>query len=65
MSEENKTTEAQRRASRIWEKNNPKRNYYLSQRRSARSFIRNYATLEDLEELKGIIDETEEKLKNT
>ncbi|MBL7574585.1 hypothetical protein SAMN00017477_1775 [Peptoniphilus asaccharolyticus DSM 20463] len=54
---EEKTSEAQRKASRKWEQNNKERNYYLTLRRSARNFIRNHATEEDLEELKTLIEE--------
>lgn len=43
---------------------NPDRTKYLKARSAARSFIRTKATLEDLQELKGIISETELKLKN-
>ncbi|WP_455257395.1 hypothetical protein [Peptoniphilus asaccharolyticus] len=59
MSEE-KTSESQRKASRKWEQNNKERNYYLTLRRSARNFIRNHATPEDLEELKELIKIKEE-----
>lgn len=48
---ENKTSKAQIRASRKWEEKNPERTRYLSARRAARSFVRNRATKEDMEEL--------------
>jgi len=50
-----KTTEAQRRASRVWEKNNKEKARINSYRRSARLFIRSHAELEDLEELEELI----------
>lgn len=52
-------TEAQKRASKKWEEKNREYSNYLTQRRAARSFIRNKATKEDLEELKKLIEEKE------
>lgn len=42
-------------ANQNWEKKNREYASYLKSRSSARSFIRNKATLEDLEELKTLI----------
>ena len=50
-------TEAQKRASKKWEEKNKEYNNYLRQRSAARSFIRNKATKEDLEELELLIKE--------
>lgn len=50
-------------ANQNWEKKNREYASYLKSRSSARSFIRNKATMEDLEELKGLIKEREEFLK--
>ena len=50
-------TEAQKRASKKWEEKNREYSNYLTQRRAARSFIRNKATKEDLEELEILIKE--------
>lgn len=44
-------------ADKRWAKKNPERRKYLSLRSSARSFIRNLATLADLEELQALIEE--------
>ena len=55
-------TEAQKRASKKWEEKNREYSNYLTQRRAARSFIRNKATKEDLEELKKLIEERSEEL---
>lgn len=60
---ENKVSKAQTRASRKWEKENPERTKYLRYRSSARLFIRSHATNEDLEELKKLIQEREQLLK--
>ena len=46
---------------RRWAEKNKERRRYLSYRSSARSFIRNYANSEDLEELEDLI---EKKKKN-
>ncbi|GAA0123020.1 MAG: hypothetical protein KID00_14510 [Clostridium argentinense] len=43
-------------ANQNWEKKNREYANYLKSRSSARSFIRNKATLEDLEELKTLIE---------
>lgn len=42
-----------------WIESNRERKRYLSARSSARSFIRNHAEQEDLEELKKMIEEKE------
>lgn len=42
-------------ADKRWNEKNKERRNYLGQRSSARSFIRNKATLEDLEELEELI----------
>ena len=44
-------------ADRRWAEANRERRNYLSKRSSARSFIRNWATEEDLDELAGLIAE--------
>ena len=48
---------AQKRANKAWADKNKERRNYLSRRSSARSFIRNAATQEDLLELKAMIEE--------
>ncbi|WP_304263735.1 hypothetical protein [Kallipyga massiliensis] len=60
---EKKTSEAQIRASKKWNAQNPERRRYNSAKSAARSFIRNRATFEDLEELESLIAEKREKLK--
>ncbi len=59
--EVNKQTEANKK----WQEKNRERAKYLSNRSVARSFIKNKATIEDLEELKNLIKEREQFLKNT
>lgn len=50
-----KTSEAQRRATRKWEQNNPEAKRYLRARSNSRTFARMYAkTLEEVEELVDI-----------
>lgn len=46
-------------ANQKWENKNKEYASYLKSRSSARSFIRNKATLEDLKELKILIEERE------
>lgn len=52
-----KKTEARRNADKKWIKNNREHASYLRSRSSAKSFIRNKATLEDIEELENLIAE--------
>ena len=50
-----KTSEAQRRATRKWEQNNPDAKRYSRNKGNARTFARKYAkTLEEVEELVDI-----------
>lgn len=49
-------------ADKKWKEKNKEHRNYLSSRGTARSFIRNKATMEDLEELKNLIKEREEKI---
>lgn len=55
---ENSQTEANKR----WQEKNRDRARYLRDRSTARSFIKNKATLEDIEELKSLIKEKESEL---
>lgn len=56
-------TEAQIRAKKKYEGKNRERTSYLRSRSSARSFINNKATAEDLKELKELIEARERTLK--
>lgn len=49
----NKQTEANKK----WQQNNKEHSNYLKDRSKARSFIKNKATIEDLEELEILIKE--------
>ena len=49
--------DAQKRATKKWNKNNREHRNYLSKRSSARGFIRNNATVDDLNELEERIKE--------
>ncbi len=49
-------------ADKRWNEKNKERRNYLGQRSSARSFIRNKATEEDLLELENLIHERRKKL---
>ena len=55
MRNNRKTSEAQRNADKIWREKNREHANYLKNRTSARCFIRNKATLEDIEELKELL----------
>lgn len=54
--------DAQQKATRRWNQKNREHRNYLSKRSSARSFIRNHATMDDLNELEEIIKEKKEAL---
>jgi len=56
--DKNKQTEANKK----WQAKNKERAKYLSDRSRARSFIRNQAVIEDLEELRKLIEEREKLL---
>ncbi|EEI83478.1 hypothetical protein [Anaerococcus tetradius] len=52
----------QTEANKKWQDKNREYTRYLNARSAARGFIRNRATLEDLEELKNMIEEKEKEL---
>ena len=56
-------SESQKKANKAYREKNPKRNQYLSYRSTARGFINNHATLEDLDDLKALILKRELHLK--
>lgn len=47
----------QTEANKKWQEKNKERAKYLSDRSRARSFIKNFATLEDLDEFEKLIEE--------
>lgn len=53
-----------READKKWIEKNREHRRYLSARSAARSFIRNRATLEDLEELNRLIEARENNLRD-
>ena len=55
MRNNRKTSEAQRNADKRWREKNREHANYLKNRTSARCFIRNKATLEDIEELRELL----------
>ena len=59
-----KYTEAQKNADKKWRENNKEHASYLRSRSSARSFIRDKATPEDLRELEELIKNRKEELLN-
>ena len=56
-------TEAQKRAKERYNEKNPDKKRYYSYKATAKSFVRNHATLKDLEELKEIIESKEKELR--
>ena len=50
-----KVSDSQRKAQKKYDEKNREKRTYLSQRSTSRGFIRNKATLEDLEELEKLI----------
>lgn len=59
---EKKTSAAQEKANKKWAENNKAYSSYLKSRSSARSFIRNKATVEDLAEFIQLIVERRQEL---
>ena len=57
-----KSKYAQKKAQKRYDEKNREKRTYLAQRSTARGFIRNKATLEDLEELKKLIEERKKSL---
>jgi len=57
-----KETATQTEANKRWQEKNKDYSNYLKSRSTARSFIRNKATLEDLEELEQLIEDRKKQL---
>lgn len=55
-------SDAKKRANEKWNQNNKERMNYLRSRSSAKSFIRNKATIDDIKELREMLDERENEL---
>lgn len=55
-------TKSQKKANKKWNEKNRAHRSYLTARSSARGFIRNKATLEDLAELEQLIKERRDQL---
>lgn len=58
MNKNNGQTEANKK----WQEKNREYTRYLNARSAARGFIRNRATIDDLKELRSMIDEKEKEL---
>ena len=56
---ENKTKKSQIKASRNWEKKNRKKATVDSYRRTAKLYIKNYATKEDMQEFNKIFEDNQ------
>lgn len=57
-----KTSDAQIKATQKWREKNKEKARYNSSKSSARSFIRNYANIDDINELRLMLDEKEKLL---
>lgn len=57
---EKKTSEAQIRASRAWEKRNPEKTKMDNYRRTARLFIKTYATKRDMADFQALFERENE-----
>ncbi|MCR1953186.1 hypothetical protein NSA50_19560 [Clostridium sp. DSM 100503] len=57
-----KTSEAQTRANKKWNEANREKANYMRSKSSAKSFIRNKATLEDIAEMQELLDERRKQL---
>jgi hypothetical protein len=56
-----KDSEAQKRASRKWDRKNKSRRQYINRRSTARNFIKKEATKEDLGEFKSLLKNREKE----
>ena len=57
-----KVSEAQKRASRKWDRKNKSRRQYINKRSITRNFIKKEAAKEDLDEFKNLIKNREKEL---
>ena len=64
MQTETKQTNPQTEANKRWQQKNKEKAKYLHSRSTARSFIKNYATTEDLQELQQLIQQRIDFLSN-
>lgn len=55
-------SESKKKANEKWNDNNKERMRYLRSRSSARSFINNRATIDDINELRQLLDEREKNI---
>ncbi|MEY8322104.1 hypothetical protein AAK894_13715 [Lachnospiraceae bacterium 46-61] len=64
MQTETKQANPQTEANKRWQQKNKEKAKYLHSRSSARSFIKNHATKEDLQELQQLIQQRMDFLSN-
>ena len=57
-----KVSEAQKRASRKWDRKNKSRRQYINKRSITRNFIKKEAAKEDIDELKDLLTNREKEL---
>lgn len=61
---DNKVSEAQRKANKKWDEKNKERKSYINKRSTAKSFILNLATEEDLENITEYVEQRRTELKD-
>ena len=59
---DNKVSEAQRKANKKWDEKNKERKSYINKRSTAKSFILNLTTQEDLETIKKYVEQRKNEL---
>ena len=57
-------SDSKKRANQKWDSKNKERKQYINCRSTARNFVKNKATLEDLVELRVLISQRENDLEN-
>lgn len=62
MTSGNKTSEAQVRASRNWDKKNPEKARHSRYKSAAKTFLRHHATEEELQEIEALIADRRKKI---
>ncbi|MFO1547027.1 hypothetical protein ABC418_13845 [Lactiplantibacillus plantarum] len=57
-----KLSEARERANKKWDDNNKQRKQYINKRSVARNFVKQLATVDDLNELQELLEERRKEL---
>lgn len=62
LENQNKVSESQKKATKKWEQENREHSNYLKNRSACKSFIKNRATIEDIQELEELLNIRKQEL---